>query len=508
MTVAITLQGKEDSAMRDIMRVLGYYDDTSSFYKFNVTKTATTEGAAIRVGLKVFVSKGQDRESVSNKIKDKLKNFNPPYRLKNEDKNPNQINVVIPDTGIRPKIIRLDIKPVSSPRGAKETEIGESAQCVYCRLRFMQNAPLIETNISEEAIEAAYKSNYVQVSATLDSILQLGVDWKRSCILGANGLYDKKGVMWNGIPSSYTFYRGIGLDADMAQAFKKIKGRLEKQGEEDKWNPADIWMGSGKVKSNDIQAASLSGDPKNLNSYLISWYLGGDLIGISLKKMENRVKVSQVNLIGGKSRRALMNDKGKFNPTPTNWIEMSATAAGGAFKYGSGSDQKVTLRNFGGAKSANFQGEAQGIGAMGGKVKPGVMEELIKLTGFNPQFKLPNNQTIWNNSDPVAGGGKKAEELAKEIVRLLKLFKSKDLAKLGNDPVDAIMGKTWETKSEKKTSAEVKKYIYSKYMTVKLLEGLHDIPSAEKRQECITDIYLYSNSQWTDSGVHLKLSEG
>ena len=506
MTVTYTLQGKEASAMRDIMGVLGYYDDTSSFYKFNVTQTATTAGAAIRVGLKVFVPNGQDRESVSNKIKDKLKNFKPPYRLHNEGKNPNQINVVIPNTGIRPKIIRLDIKPVSSPRGAKETEIGESAQCVYCRLRFMQTAPLIETNISQEAIEAAYKSNYVQVSATLDSILQLGVDWKRSCILGANGLYDKKSVMWNGTPSSYTFYRGIGLDADMAQAFKKIKGRLEKQGEEDKWNPADIWMGSGKVTSNHIQAASLSGDPKNLNSYLISWYLGGDLIGISLKKMENRVKVSQVNLIGGKSRRALMNDKGKFNPTPTNWIDMSATAAGGAFRYGSGSDQKVTLRNFGGAKSANFQGEAKGVGAMGGKINPSVMEGLIKLKGFNPQFNLPNNQTIWNNSDPVAGGGKEAEELAREIVRLLKLFGT-PLTKLGTDPVDAIMGKTWETKPEKKTAVEVRKYIYSKYMTVKLLEGLHGISNAKKRQECITDIYLYSNSQWTDSGFHLKLSE-
>ncbi len=231
------------------------------------------------------------------------------------------------------------------------------------------------------------------------------------------------------------------------------------------------------------------------------------MIGISLKKMENRVKVSQVNLIGGKSRRALMNDKGKFNPTPTNWIDMSATAAGGAFRYGSGSDQKVTLRNFGGAKSANFQGEAKGVGAMGGKINPSVMEGLIKLPGFNPQFNLPNNQTIWNNSDPVAGGGKEAVKLAREIVRLLKLFGT-PLTKLGTDPVDAIMGKTWETKPEKKTAVEVRKYIYSKYMTVKLLQGLHGISSAEKRQECITDIYLYSNSQWTDSGFHLKLSEG
>ena len=492
----------ESKVLQNVMEVLGYKDNTSSYYSFDVTKTATTEGAAIRVGLKVFVPRGQNRETVSKQIGNDLKKkFN--YELKNEDKNVNQLNVIIPNGSVRDKIIRLDIKPVSNPRGAKETAIGESAQCVYCRLRFTQSKDLVEP-ISETALTEAYNSSNVQVDVKIDDILALGADWKQSCILGANKLYNSSDTNWKGNAKRYTFSRGIGIDKAINEAYKLIKKNLEKQGEEDKWNPADIWMSSGVVNGAAIKKAAETTYPKNLNLNLISWYRSGDLMGISLKKMSRKpVKITQVNDVQGKSRKALMNDQGKFNPTPAVWADLTATAAGGGFKYGKGSDQAVTLRNFGGAKSANFQGEAKGVGAMGGKVKPGIMEELIKLPGFNTKFKLPDNQTVWRQSKDKKG----QEKLAKEIATLLKVFKAKDLNKLGNDPVRAILGKTWEQKADKRTPAEVQKYIYSKYMTMKLLSGLAGIKSKEKRQECITDIFLYSNSQWTDSGFHLKLSD-
>ena len=78
----------ESKVLQNVMEVLGYKDNTSSYYSFDVTKTATTEGAAIRVGLKVFVPRGQNRETVSKQIGNDLKKkFN--YELKNEDKNVN-----------------------------------------------------------------------------------------------------------------------------------------------------------------------------------------------------------------------------------------------------------------------------------------------------------------------------------------------------------------------------------------------------------------------------------
>ena len=162
----------ETTVLQNIMKVLAAEDDTSSYYSFDVTKTATTEGAAIRVGLKVFVPRGQNRETVSKQIGDDLKKkFN--YELKNEDKNVNQLNVIIPNGSGKDKIIRLDIKPVSNPRGAKETAIGESAQCVYCRLRFTQNKDLVEP-ISETSLREAYNSPNVEVDVKIDDILALG----------------------------------------------------------------------------------------------------------------------------------------------------------------------------------------------------------------------------------------------------------------------------------------------------------------------------------------------
>ena len=476
------------------MKVLGYEDDTSSYYAFDVTKVAGTARASIRVGLKVFVPKGQNRETVSNQIRDKLEKPPLEYKLKNA-KNDNQLNVIIPNGSGNDKIIRLDIKPVSNPRGARETAIGESAQCVYCRLRFNQTKDLVEP-ISEDALRKAYDSNFVHVDAKIEDILALGEEWKQSCILGANELMKEHGKKWKGTPNKMTFYRKVGLDAEIAKAFKKIKKNLEKQGEEDKWNPADIWMASGKVGAKEIEAAARSQQPLNLNANLISWYLGGDLVGISLKKMKKNAHVTEVNLIEGKSRRVLMNDQGKFNPTPSNWVKLTGTAAGGGFKYGPGSDQEVQLRNFGGGRSANFQGEAKGVGAMGGKISPSVMEGLIQSEGFNPKFKLPNNQSIWNQ----AANEKDQPKLAKFISDGLKKFNINLSAK-------EILGKTWAKKPEDKTPMAIKKYIYSKYMTLAILKGIKGITNKEKRQECIVDIYLYSNSQWKDSGFHLKLSD-
>ncbi len=483
----------ESTVLHNIMEVLGYKDDTSSYYAFDVTKVAGTARASIRVGLKVFVPKGQNRETVSNQIRDKLdKKFG--YELK-DAKNDNQLNVIIPN-GTGNKIIRLDIKPVSNPRGARETAIGESAQCVYCRLRFTRTKDLVEP-ISEDDLREAYNSPNVHVDAKIEDILALGEEWKESCILGANELMKEHGKKWKGTPNKMTFYRKVGLDAEIAKAFKKIKKNLEKQGEEDKWNPADIWMASGKVGAKEIEAAAKSQWPLNLNANLISWYLGGDLVGISLKKMKKNAHVTQVNLIGGKSRRVLMNDQGQFNKTSSNWVKLTPTAAGGGFKYGPGSDQEVQLRNFGGGRSANFQGEAKGVGAMGGKISPSVMEGLIKSPGFNPKFNFPNNQTIWNQ----AGGNKKDQsKLAKFISAGLKDF-GIDLS------ADDIMEKRWAKKPEDKTPMALKKYLYSKYMTLVILKGIEGITPADKRQECIVDIFLYSNSQWKDSGFHLKLSD-
>ena len=80
----------ESKVLQNVMEVLGYKDNTSSYYSFDVTKTATTEGAAIRVGLKVFVPRGQNRETVSKQIGNDLKKkFN--YELKNEDIRKEQI---------------------------------------------------------------------------------------------------------------------------------------------------------------------------------------------------------------------------------------------------------------------------------------------------------------------------------------------------------------------------------------------------------------------------------
>lgn len=166
--------------------------------------------------------------------------------------------------------------------GAKQTAIAESAQCVYCQCIWTNP----KTDFNEQELSTAY--NKVHVDSSLEDILNMDEEWVNSSVTVAKFLHSVLGKR------NYTWYRGTGVQSEMAERYKKLNPKEEVPFQDlNKWTPADIWMVATDAKSYDFDGAE---SIQYLNNELIKAYQARDYIGISLKKVKGtKVKISQVN---------------------------------------------------------------------------------------------------------------------------------------------------------------------------------------------------------------------
>ena len=110
-------------------------------------------------------------------------------------------------------------------------------------------SPLDE--ISEEDLQFGLTQVQAPLTLKLKDIQLFEKVWKESSMRGADKIF--KGIKELGSPKQYEFVRGDNAIDD--KAIKKAFLRVKKQTNiksEDKWNPADIWLVTRKVKKADI----------------------------------------------------------------------------------------------------------------------------------------------------------------------------------------------------------------------------------------------------------------
>ena len=165
--------------------------------------------------------------------------------------------------------------------GAANTRSTESAQCVY--LQAVWENP--STDFTSDDIKLAYNKTYTD--ATLEEIVGIDEDWVNSSINVARILHKalKK--------KQYSFHRGSSWVEKLENKFKELN-RIEKEFTNiNKWTPADIWMvAKGSEGNYDIDGAE---SLQYLNNELLKAYANRDIIGVSLKKVGKKPKVSQIN---------------------------------------------------------------------------------------------------------------------------------------------------------------------------------------------------------------------
>lgn len=235
--------------------------------------------------------------------------------------------------------------------GAANTRATESAQCVY--LQAIWDNP--QTRFSPDELRQAYAKTHTD--ASLEEIL-LGDDaWISSSINSARTLHRvlKKKV--------YSFHRGSSWVNSLDNKFKELNRQEKQFSNLNKWNPSDIWMvAKGAENKYDIEGAKTL---QYLNNELLKAYAARDIIGVSLKKVGKKPRITQVNY-----KKPFSSPK--F--TKVSYGKKDFFKSKDGYIYGSGGLQ-IQFRTF-----PTFQCEIIGKDAKHGKLSHGPIDSALYAT--------------------------------------------------------------------------------------------------------------------------------
>ena len=457
--MAVKIPSQNKKAFKDVMSALG--GDNYSYYLFDVTKIEQKDSKKkVQVALKVLVPQVK-RAQATKDIMGGLRKAG--YEI---EEKANEINVPIPKT--KGQFIRVSVKPENSKGsggGAAATKVQEAAQCVYAAMRYYCGDV---KNFTIDDFKCGMKYTNAP-GVKIEEIMEMSKEWKESSWAGANEIYSKIGG------TGWKFVRGDAMidDGAVKNAFNRVKKQTILSSE-DKWNPADIWMvkDESKVKKHLDKEVTID----CLNNALQQLRADGQLVGISLKKIEGSPKMTLKNADDAKTRRN--NEKAKFakyDLTFDNGRRSDNHPMDVYLYYGEGNFDKFQARNFGGESKGDWKLELKGKSAAQGKIQGKVLRDLISniVSGSVPK------EADWNKC--------KGNEYDKEIFDLLKKYNAK--------------GFNEETAMEFIADAK-QAWKYSKLSGLRLLDWMSN---HKNKDQIMKEIYLYASSQSDKSSVYWKL---
>ena len=470
-------------------------ENCNYFESLEALSMSSSERSSIAMTLSVAVPAAR-RWVTLNSIAEKLgeKTYAGSKRRYNitteEEKKPYRIDVALGFKGDSArKVVRIIIKSSSggSGGGANVTDIAESAQCLYASLAFNVYGRKLK-GFTEEQISAkdfVEAQKYIQVTSSLEDMTSLDPDWKKSSFNIANMLYTQFG----GTKGEYQFHRGIGIDAMINEGYKIVKkdttNDISVPQDENKWNPADIWMVRKDFDYDTFKLSYAKGRVLNFNSELLKQYTEKNLIGVSLKKTVSGGSLKPININQYAERGLDCKYEGivKFS----KWSK--------DLYFGLGNGIEIQYRNFSGT-SGSFQGELKGIGAAAGKIGG---KDSKNLVGVGEGF---NNVQSWQD----AGDTGKTSAISRALYASMKEF---NLLK-PDDEEAAIVGEI-ANGGESLNKEDTQSYRYAKSLAFNLARGFEQLKKIKvgretAADEAARDIYLYASSQTPVSAVHVKAS--
>jgi len=492
------LSGPLKERVLSVMNALG---DEDKFAYYNIEKVAVgTERARIKFYMKVLVKKS-NRDLATNQVSAELEKQGIAY-IRNDYVLDVPVNPVDAAAG---DIIRLEIKPTAggSGAGAVETAKNESAQALFCALRWSRNQDLTEKNWSLEDLKTVYSANCVLQPASLWSndievLLTVNPKWIESHIKGANEIYDK--INSN---KTYTFHRGSPLVKQIELTFSRCNKAypgVRPFSDLNKWSPADIYIVSNEFTQTGLSDLTSSSSLEVLNQKMLQYYDSKDLIGISLKKID------------GMARWSEKNHPKKPKDTSTVYfrgLEGTFKSIDIYVKWGPANQDRIQFRNTG--SSLSWQGEIKGLSAAQGKIGGGIVDGYIEKlfpgkslgvrTGNN-SIKVKTNikASAQQRQSVTEGIYEDCKYLKPKFSNFLEDFDTSDKAKSQLMTNIALGVPNPGEKAEDKPNS----WRYSKYINLKLARIIESL-SDEDRDKLVQAWYYYAASQSDLSAVYAKV---
>ena len=519
--MAISLSGVWSQAALKIQDSLG--GDGYQYYDYDITTSKNPDDikrkGTIFLALKVLVKKSERSraaERINSNIEKLLERKDNPIIAVSKSKGPDQdhpfqIDVRVSD-GKKELTLRLQIKPTKgagSGGGARETQRTECAQCLFAA--YAVNVKKDNLDEIPSAAELKKAKTWYKGDDKIAEILpdKLDSDWVLSCVRGANAIVKEYGTS-----TRYYFYRGLDFDGKgtqpktISKAYSRANKNDKKFSSEDKWNPADIWMATSEgAKIGEVLNAKQGRSVWNidnwgtLNGKILEYFDNEDLIGISLKKVEQDTASFVVQNKGTKSDIA----------SNVSWVKYDLIFESNKKKeedrypmdvylyYGTGVAGRFQSRNFGGGTSASWQIERKGTSAAQGRVGGGSVERVLNNMGvqFPPKdclHKTYDNTKIWNDCADGAGNVPAIDE----IIRLAMKYKAQGIEQ--KTKKDDEWG-DYQSKMDERSQS----YRYSKLLSLYLLHTIESQTVAVKTS-IMKNLYLYASSASEESSVFRKLT--
>lgn len=443
-----------------------------------------TERAKIKFYMKVLVAQSS-RTEATRKVKAALEARNVPP---NPDSGDNTIEVDVVTGDPSKGLIRLDIKPAKggSGAGAAETAKNEAGQALFAALRWSVNSDLVDGGWSQDQLEDVMVNCDLKApgkNLSVDTLLQVDPSWFYSHVRGANLLYEKFGS--NG--KTYSFHRGSDLVKEIEDVWKVCNKASDGYfSDVNKWSPADIYLVSNHFLSACLPKLKTATTLETLNAHMQECFDNEDLIGVSLKKIEN-----------GNGKYSVKNKQGDPKPvdkvTYRGIVDTTFDSIDTYIKWGEGSKDKIQFRNTGGGTKFSWQGEIKGVSAAQGKVGGGVVDSIIKRLGYGTLGIKTGHESIKQKTNP-----KYAQ--AKDI--------TEDIYEIAKDNASDLKGFNATSKARNTMITEIAhkdhSWRYSKYINLKLIEIIKGL-NTQQQTEFVRALYFYAASQSELSAVYAKV---
>lgn len=381
---------------------------------------------------------------------------------------PGQTSVPSTIVAERPRVTVV-YKPLygsgGSGAGSVQTELQETAQAVFMALAFnILKRPLNLDDISLQSLTEAYQfvdSNNLAIGQIADFAFE-NKEWLDTFIKSTNLLfsdYYKSGT-------KYTLERGSNFVDQLYKDYRELSKEMGISAKDDKWNPADIWLISNKLKPEKAPTSLV-----DLNTYVRDSFVSKDLVGISLKNTGKKPKMAVCNLTDKQS------DK-KYNGY------VSSDSSKDSYILTKAGD-KIQFRSFN--NLTGFQGEIIGKKAKHGKIGFSITSYFLT--------KLANSELPSSQADIKQLVLSENKEFLMGVVNKWNKFISNDFSN-GQELLDYA-----KTKSAKKYHD----WIFSKYLSLCIVETIESM-APEQQNEFVSSIFGFAQSESDFSSVFLKIS--
>lgn len=169
--------------------------------------------------------------------------------------------------------------------GSHQTKTVEAGQCIVNALLSSNNPVNFSGSLNIENIKGfdfsgILNGNFSEIEKIWQSVCELSPSWHSTLKATGNKLVERyPGGQWH---YGDTFMQSIRVKYNHLEDDRLLPGSIER------WNPADIWFSTGSISDiNSIKEVADSEELVPLTNAMDKLYESGDIIGISLKKLDN-----------------------------------------------------------------------------------------------------------------------------------------------------------------------------------------------------------------------------